>query len=162
MNYEIFNQMNEGEYMQQEGESEQGYMERIFRSVVEADSGQQGKSLNEILEPEYYGCDAREQSITLRFTPQAWQLNPMGRLHGGMVATTMDTALGLIARYCIRNSESVTVQLNISYMRGISSTDSFLVTAKAAKNGRKLRFLMAETVNEVTGKKVAEATAVFL
>lgn len=161
MNYKIFDQMNEAYSIRKE-ESDQEYMERILQEVIRQPSEEGHSWLGELIRPEFGGCSAAENSCTLIFRPISWQVNPNGNLHGGMISTAFDIAFGMLVRFMIRNSQTVTVELDVHYIRGIPMDHSYRVNASARKTGRRVRFMRAELIDEVTGKLAADASAVFM
>ncbi len=162
MDYQIFDKMDEGEYIQKTGETDQAYMERVMRAVVESCQDKERLNFNDIIAPEFCGCSAEDKSLRLRYRPQDWQRNPNGVLHGGIIAATIDMTLGALTKYYARDSKSVTVQLNVSFMREVSLGHPFCVIAKSDKAGRRLKFLSAELIDDITGKTAAKATSVFV
>ena len=162
MNYQIFEWMQEGSYAKTPGETEQAYMERIFRAVCETKADTEETSFNDRIAPEFYSCDAKNRTLCLRFKPQEWQINPNGMLHGGMMATAADITFGMLARYYVRAEKSVTMELNISYMKGIQREEAYLVRAEAKQIGRHVKFLHADILIEDGEKQAAEATALFM
>ncbi|MCC8024941.1 MAG: PaaI family thioesterase [Clostridium sp.] len=162
MDYGIYNQMEDGSFRQQAGETEQAYMERVIRAVVEARRNKEIESFNDMFAPEFCGCSAEDGSLRLRYRPQSWQKNPNGVLHGGIITATIDMTLGMLTRYYVRSSKSLTVQLNVSFMREIPLEHSYYVLAKADKTGRRVKFLSAEITDELTGKIAAKATSMFM
>ena len=72
-------------------------MERIFRVACGPAEGGQDRPVrvNDMLEPEFVSCSAEEQTLELRFPLNEWMLNPMGTMHGGIIATTVQTVIVL-------------------------------------------------------------------
>lgn len=164
MNYAIFRQMQEGVYAKGSGETEQAYMERIFRAACEGGTQNlnEASCLNDLVIPEFVCCSAEEKTLCLRFQPRPWQLNPIGTLHGGMIATAIDITFGMLSRYYTQSSRVVTVELDVNYMRAIQKEDTYLVRVKATKVGRQVKFLDADVLIQDTRKQAAKATAVFM
>lgn len=162
MKYEIYNQMQEGSFVKGAEESEQEYMERTIRAVCEMQPEGEITSMNDMMAPELASCDADTETLCLRFQPQAWQLNPNGTLHGGMIATAIDITFGVLSRFYAKSSKLVTIDLNISYMRPIPRDADYLVTASIRKNGRRVKFLHADVRLADSGKLAAEGTAMFM
>jgi uncharacterized protein (TIGR00369 family) len=60
---------------------------------------------------------ARDGRAELRFTASETHLNPAGTVHGGLLATLVDTAMGLAARSRIADDDvPATSQLTIAYL----------------------------------------------
>lgn len=162
MNYDIFNQMQNGAYAKGADETEQDYMERVIRAVCDVQKEEEKKCFNDRMAPEFYSCSWEEQTVCLKFQAHPWQTNPGGTLHGGLIATAIDITFGTLARFYLQSSKMVTAELNINYMRAIQKDNSYLVCAKAKKVGRQVKFLHADVLLEESRKLAAEGTALFM
>ena len=65
--------------------------ERLTRQIEESGA----KSIVNMMKPELADCDPDAASLTLAFPGQPWECNPTGAVHGGLVATMFDTAMGM-------------------------------------------------------------------
>lgn len=64
-------------------------------------------------------------------------LRTHGILHGGVVATLLDTALGrAVATVCQSDQDVVTAQLNINFVRPVWSGETLLATGEVQHHGR--------------------------
>ena len=161
MDYSIFGKMDD-EYKPNDGESETEYMERIVRAVVEAPPAGEKPWFTELMEPVFRSCDAEEEVLCLEFTPQEWQTNPNGILHGGIISTAIDMTFGILTRYCVRTTKAVTMSLTINFMRSVPMEHPYYVRATAKRVGRRVKNLYAEVIDSVTGKRAADSTALFM
>ncbi len=161
MNYNIFEEMD-GEYSRKSDETEQAYMERIVRAVVEAPPAGEKPWFTELMAPAFRSCDAEAVALCLEFMPLDWQTNPNGILHGGIISTAIDITFGILTRYCVRTSKTVTMSLTVNYMRSIPMEHPYYVRATANKVGRRVKNLYAEVIDSVTGRQAADATALFM
>lgn len=84
-------------------------------------------------------------------------LNPAGAVHGGMLATLVDTAMGAAVRSTVDESPA-TSQLTITYLRP-GKVGRLVVTAKVSKRGDSLT--MCEADVEQDGRTLAHALATF-
>ena len=50
------------------------------------------------MQVEFYACNYEKKSVTLRFPVQRWELNHMATMHGGLIATAIDTTCGVTVR----------------------------------------------------------------
>ncbi|WP_160118078.1 PaaI family thioesterase [Pandoraea pulmonicola] len=84
--------------------------------------------------------------------------NRHGNAHGGLVATLLDTAMGMATRASGAVENLGTVNLTINYLRPASGR----ITAHAhvRRSGRSLAFCEAE-VRDMQGRPLATASAVF-
>lgn len=69
-----------------------------------------------MIEPQLLGCDCAGMSTLVGFRAKPWEVNPNGVIHGGIIATMMDTAMG-ITTIAITDTLTPTIDLHISYLR---------------------------------------------
>ena len=82
-------------------------------------------------------------------------------MHGGLIATAIDSTCGILVRYLSGTLRTPTVSMTINYLATVPVGERLLVTARAVKVGRSLVNLCAEAVLESSKKTAATATAVF-
>jgi uncharacterized protein (TIGR00369 family) len=107
--------------------------------------------------------DARDGMVKVQAVPTAEYYNPMMRIHGGFIATLIDTALGSAILSKLPKGTGVgTVVLNVNYVRKIEiATGPIIATAKVLHAGRTM--LTAEAkVEDANGVLYAHGTGTFL
>jgi uncharacterized protein (TIGR00369 family) len=103
--------------------------------------------------------DAENGHACLRFTAEHHHLNPAGTVHGGVLATLVDTAMGLAARSRTDDGEvPATSQLTIAYLTA-AVEGLMTVTAQVRKQGEHVLLCDADVDQE--GKTVVHAVATF-
>ena len=85
-------------------------------------------------------------------------LNPAGTVHGGLLATLVDTTMGAAVRSAVDGEVPATSQLTITYLRP-GKPGPLVVTARVTKRGENLTMCEAEV--EQSGKTLAHALATF-
>jgi uncharacterized protein (TIGR00369 family) len=86
-------------------------------------------------------------------------LNPAGTLHGGVLATLVDTAMGLAVRSATGDDDvPATSQLTVTYLRP-GTPGPLTVTARVRTRGEHLTVCDAEV--EQDGKALVHAVATF-
>ena len=85
-------------------------------------------------------------------------LNPAGAVHGGMLATLVDTTMGAAVRSAVAEEVPATSQLTVTYLRP-GKPGQLLVTAKVGKRGESLTVCEADV--EQDGKTLVHALATF-
>src|SRR3954447_9865099 len=114
-----------------------GYAERLGARIDSADDG-----------------EAR-----LHFEALQEHLNPAGTLHGGVLATLVDTAMGQAVRSATEDGDvPATSQLTVTYLRP-GATGPLEVTAQVRIRGEHLTVCEAEVEQE--GRSLAHAVATF-
>ena len=101
--------------------------------------------------------DAR-QRIVGRFRVGAEYQGPPGFLHGGIIATLLDEAMGKVNRFS--DVRAVTAELNIEYHRPVPVEREILVEAfQVERNGRSL--VHHGEVRSASGKLLAKGRGRF-
>ena len=105
------------------------------------------------------GETADDGRAHLRFTAESRHLNPAGTVHGGVLATLVDTAMGLAARSRTDDGDvPATSQLTIAYLTA-GREGLMTVTAEIRKQGENL--LLCEADVDQDGAAVVHAIATF-
>ena len=103
--------------------------------------------------------DTGDGSARITFEVRDEHLNPAGTLHGGVVATLVDTAMGSAVRTTTGEGEvPATSQLTVTYLRP-GTTGPLEVTARVRTKGEHLTVCEAEV--EQDGKAIGHAVATF-
>jgi uncharacterized protein (TIGR00369 family) len=85
-------------------------------------------------------------------------LNPAGAVHGGLLATLVDTTMGAAVRSTTDDASPATSQLTVTYLRP-GKPGRLVVTANVGKRGESLTVCEAEI--EQDGKTLVHALATF-
>jgi uncharacterized protein (TIGR00369 family) len=103
--------------------------------------------------------DTDDGGARLTFEVTDEHLNPAGTLHGGVIATLVDTAMGRAVR-TVTDEDDVpaTSQLTVTYLRP-GTPGELTVSAAVRTRGEHLTVCEAEV--EQDGKAVAHAVATF-
>lgn len=103
--------------------------------------------------------DADDGSARITFEVREEHLNAAGTLHGGVVATLVDTAMGQAVRTTTEDGEvPATSQLTVTYLRP-GKTGALAVTGRVRSRGAHLTVCEADV--EQDGKELAHAVATF-
>ncbi len=66
--------------------------------------------------------EVEEGRVVFAFDPAEYQYNPMGTVHGGVLATLLDSAMGCAVQSMLRNGTSyTTLELKANYLRAVTS-----------------------------------------
>jgi len=101
---------------------------------------------------------AGEGRARVRFEATEEHLNPAGTLHGGVLATLVDTAMGQAVRSATDDDVPATSQLTVTYLRP-GKPGAVEVTASVRTRGEHLTVCEAEV--EQDGRALAHAVATF-
>jgi len=103
--------------------------------------------------------DAGEGRARIRFEARDEHLNAAGTVHGGVLATLVDTAMGLAARTAIGADDvPATSQLTVTYLRA-GKPGRLAVVGRVSKQGEHLTVCEAEV--EQDGRTLVHALATF-
>lgn len=103
--------------------------------------------------------DEIRKRVVGRFRLGAEYQGGRGFLHGGIIATVFDEALGKVNRFS--DVAAVTAQLNVEYLRPIRVDEEFSVEAfQVGRNGRELRH--QGEIRNAEGQLLAKASGRFI
>ena len=102
---------------------------------------------------------ADDGSARITFEAREEHLNPAGTLHGGVLATLVDTAMGTAVRSTVEDDDvPATSQLTVTYLRP-GRPGTVEVTARVRTRGEHLTVCEADV--EQDGRSLAHAVATF-
>lgn len=88
--------------------------------------------------------------------------NASGGVHGGLIATLLDSAMGKAVRAEIGDEKTaVTVQLSITYLEGGKPGDVLSAKAEVNKVTKTLALVEADVLRESDGQTLAHGLATF-
>ena len=103
--------------------------------------------------------EAEDGHACLKFEAKQGHLNPAGTVHGGVLATLVDTAMGMAARARADDGEvPATSQLTIAYLTA-AAEGLMTVTAQVRKQGEHV--LLCDADVDQDGKTVVHAVGTF-
>ncbi|MEV4900861.1 PaaI family thioesterase [Citricoccus sp. NPDC055426] len=106
---------------------------------------------------------AEEGRVVFRCEPDESHYNPIGAVHGGLMCTVLDSALGCAAHSTLPAGMGYTsIDLTVNYLRPVRADSGPLTcTGTVIKPGRRVVFAEAEMV-DAAGRAVATATGSLL
>lgn len=116
---------------------DQAGMEHAFRWYFDnvGDDPQCRGTFNTMLNARFHSCSYEKSELVLAFRGQPWMGNPSGILHGGVTASTLDMAMGLLCRYCSGGYMTPTIDMSVSYLRPGPIDRTFYARAVVTKTG---------------------------
>lgn len=130
-------------------------MEERIRERIVAVSGAAPGSIGDILQFHLISYDEEEKICTMSCKTEPWMRNFAGTLHGGIGATILDQAMGVIA-CCVKPSEGMApaVQLSVNYHRPLIPEETVLVKVHVVSITHSLISLSAEVARLEHPEKV--------
>jgi uncharacterized protein (TIGR00369 family) len=101
---------------------------------------------------------ADDGSARIRFEARDEHLNPAGTVHGGVLATLVDTAMGTAVRTTTDEEVPATSQLTVTYLRP-GKPGPLQITARVRTRGEHLTVCEADV--EQDGRSLVHAVATF-
>ena len=114
-------------------------IEKLIKDVTET----RGHTIAGMIKPMLLACDCTTMGTTIGFPAQEWEKNPNGVIHGGIIATMIDTAIG-ITTIGITNSLTPTINLHISYLRPCPADGILAVKSQITMEGGSVVQLRSE------------------
>jgi uncharacterized protein (TIGR00369 family) len=102
--------------------------------------------------------EASDGTARLEVEVDERHLNPAGAVHGGMLATLVDTTMGAAVKSAVDEAAPATSQLTVTYLRP-GKPGRLVVKAEVSKRGDSLT--MCEADVEQDGQPVVHALATF-
>jgi uncharacterized protein (TIGR00369 family) len=104
-----------------------------------------------------------EGRVEMVLTPNESHYNPIGSVHGGIIATALDSVTGCAVHTMLpAGTGYTTLDLSVAYLRGITiETGPLRVTGRALQTGRRAAFAEAD-ITDANGRTLATATSTLL
>jgi len=106
------------------------------------------------------GFEAEEGRVTVTLTPQEFHYNPLGSVHGGVIATLLDTAAGCAVHTTLPAGVGYTsLDLTTKFLRPVTVGSGRLrCEGTVLSRGRRTALAQAQLIDE-RGALVAHATS---
>jgi uncharacterized protein (TIGR00369 family) len=104
------------------------------------------------------GMEAEEGRVTFYLDPQEFHYNPLGSVHGGVIATMLDSAAGCAVHTTLPAGTGYTsLDLNVKFLRPITvATGRLACTGTVLQSGRRTALAEAR-MTDVKGRLLAQA-----
>jgi len=102
-------------------------------------------------------CSVESLECVSSYLTEEWMKNPFGAVHGGMVTTMMDSAMGCFAS-CVAGVGTPTISIDTNYLRPVPLDQRLCIRAKVTGLGRTVAYLSGEAWMEGCPEKLV-ATA---
>jgi uncharacterized protein (TIGR00369 family) len=109
------------------------------------------------VEPSPHASDSGIGEATVRLECVTHHHNPMGRVHGGLIAALADAAMGIaFGRTLLAGEDFSTIDMNVSFIRPVRE-GWISAHASVIERGLRIGFVKCEITN-ARGKRIATAT----
>ena len=123
-------------------------MEYGLQKYIERISERNPGTIGERLKFQVVSCDEEKDDYVLRCKTEPWMCNHYRSLHGGICATILDQAMGMVCS-CLKKGygSCTTVQLESDYHRPIPAGDDILVRVHVMSITKSLINMTAEIIH---------------
>lgn len=137
-------------------------MEKELKEKVDFFRSAKKGTIGEMAAPQFISCDEKEQTFISLYRTDERMENPNGVLHGGLIATIMDNAMGILANYYGEERLTQTVSFQVSYLRPGILGEEVYVKARLTKRGKTMQYVSSEAwLAGKEDKLIATATGVY-
>lgn len=137
-------------------------MEEVMAKRIELLKELNQNRINQMMNPSLEGCDWEEKTLTLRFPVDKWKLNGYESMHGGMITTAFDIAMGILSHELDGGTEFCpTANITVMFLAPVRFGKDLLIRAKGTHAGKRLICLTAEAWQEGEEQLSATATGQF-
>ena len=113
-------------------------------------------TINAMVEMELVRMDEQTRTMTLKFPLRGWEMNPVGRSHGGILCTLLDMAMGGAAYTYSEAAFTPTIQMSVNFVKGSETGDELWIDAVCDHSGSRMIMTRA-TARLKDGEVVATA-----
>lgn len=107
-------------------------------------------------------CDPSNNTAVFESAvPPEWMRNPMGWVHGGMIASLLDSSMGIHSSIYSGGAGTPTINLNVSYLRPTPAGRQLHIRSRIVKHGVSMVFAESTLWADEETKPCATATGVF-
>jgi len=135
-------------------------MEEAFKTYF-TEIAKNKEIINYMIRLTFVSCDYEKKEIVLSVKPEKWMTNPYGIIHGGISATILDTALGVLCRYYARGKMTPSMSLNLSYIDMVWPDKPVYAVAHLSRVGSKVNYGSAYLYSEDPNKHLVEASGTY-
>lgn len=128
----------------------------FFRNQIGKDKWQYEYPLMDWLKTQVVEVD--EGRVKMQFTVEKYMLNPIGIMHGGIMATILDEVMGAASFTLGRPNGFATVNMNIDFLIPAKSADIIFGEGTVLRAGKTILHIKAE-LYKTDGTLVAKATS---
>lgn len=114
-------------------------------------------TINAMLDMQLVAWDIEKKSVTLAFPISAWEMNPAGHLHGGIICTALDITMGCASYIYTNAGFTPTIQLAVNFVRSINEGEELFIEGICDHAGR--RMVQTRAIAITSGKDEVVASA---
>lgn len=125
-----------------------------FRDRLNQDADENGLAFSGRFGGRFESCDFETKTLLVSYEVKPWMRNPAGVMHGGAVASIMDTSMGSLTFYCSGEYVTPTINMNVSYERPVPTGKRIFVEATCLSCGKTMAYTTARAWMEDHPEKI--------
>ena len=118
-------------------------------------------AFNSLISPGFIRCNFEENTMVYRYELEDWMKNPAGFLHGGIIASMLDTTMGSLSYYMTGGKITPTVTMKVDYVAGGLMGLPVYVGCKSTRVTRNMGFITCKAWQANEDKPFATADGVY-
>ncbi|MGF6376524.1 uncharacterized protein (TIGR00369 family) [Clostridiales Family XIII bacterium PM5-7] len=133
-------------------------MRNAIEHILERSNEQE--RFNKLLALTLTDCSREALWAEYTFTVKEWSKNPSGGVHGGVISSLFDTAMGITA-VGLSGMNVTTTDLSVSFVRPMNG-ETYTYRAECSHLGKRMLRMTGKAFNAETGELCATAMASFM
>lgn len=117
--------------------------------------------VNNMMKPTYVSVDVDKQVGIVEFPVLDWELNRVGILHGGIIFTMLDHAVGLTVS-SLTGVWGPTIDLNISFLNQGKADSTVVAKTIVTKLGKRIAFVQGMLYEKDTERLIATCNGTYV
>ena len=128
----------------------------LLKNQIDKDKWQYDYPLMDWLQAKV--LEAEEGEVKMQFTVEKYMLNPIGILHGGIMATILDEVMGAASFTLGRPTGFATINMSVDYLQSAKEGDIVIGVGKVLRAGKTILHLDSKLFS-AENKLLAKATS---
>lgn len=91
--------------------------------------------------------EVEEGRVKMEFKVESYMLNPLGIMHGGIMATILDEVMGSVSFTLGRTNGFATINMNVDFLKPAKSGDIIWAEGTIVRAGKSVLHIKAELYN---------------
>ncbi|MCB0507820.1 MAG: PaaI family thioesterase [Chitinophagales bacterium] len=88
--------------------------------------------------------EVEEGKVKMQFTVERYMLNPIGIMHGGIMATILDEVMGASSFTLARPNGFATINMNVDYLKPATEGETIFAEGTVVRAGKTILHIKAE------------------
>ena len=132
---------------------------RTFTQGLSNERDQRGPSYSCAIQPRFESCNFEKKTLIVSIAVEDFMRNTNGVMHGGAVATAMDTIMGSLTFYMCGEHLTPTINMNVSYERPIPLGKRLFIESTCLSCGKTMAYATARAWVEGTPEKIVASAS---